>query len=230
MRVFVAGGTGAIGSHVIPALVREGHAVSALARTPEKAAALTAQAAIAVSVSLVDRSALTAVVGGHDAVVNLASAIPPMTRLMSVKAWRGNDRSARKAQRPWLTLRSPPVLAGRSRSRSACCTGTRGQAGSTRTRPSIGIRSRVPTLPRRRTRTGSRTRAGRGSCCASGGSTGRVPPTASSCSRWPAATSALSWGHLPATCPRSTWPTGPQPSPLHCMPLWGRSTSSMTSH
>jgi uncharacterized protein YbjT (DUF2867 family) len=44
MRVFVAGGTGAIGSHVIPALVREGHAVSALARTPEKAAALTAQA------------------------------------------------------------------------------------------------------------------------------------------------------------------------------------------
>jgi NAD(P)H-binding len=127
MRVFVAGGTGAIGSHVIPALVREGHAVSALARTPEKAAALTAQAAIAVSVSLVDRSALTAVVGGHDAVVNLASAIPPMTRLMSVKAWRGNDRSARKAQRPWLTLRSPPVLAGRSRSRSACCAGTRGK-------------------------------------------------------------------------------------------------------
>jgi nucleoside-diphosphate-sugar epimerase len=92
MRVFVAGGTGAIGSHVIPALVREGHAVSALARTPENAAALTAQAAIAVSVSLFDRSALTAVVGGHDAVVNLASAIPPMTRFMSVKAWRGNDR------------------------------------------------------------------------------------------------------------------------------------------
>jgi nucleoside-diphosphate-sugar epimerase len=92
MRVFVAGGTGAIGGHAIPALVREGHTVTALARTPEKAAALTAQGATAVSVSLFDRSALTAVFAGHDAVVNLASAIPPMTRWMSAKAWRNNDR------------------------------------------------------------------------------------------------------------------------------------------
>jgi nucleoside-diphosphate-sugar epimerase len=92
MRVFVAGGTGAIGGHAIPALVREGHTVTALARTPEKAAALTAQGATAVSVSLFDRSALTAVFAGRDAVVNLASAIPPMTRFLSVKAWRNNDR------------------------------------------------------------------------------------------------------------------------------------------
>jgi nucleoside-diphosphate-sugar epimerase len=92
MRVFVAGGTGAIGGHAIPALVRDGHTVTALARTPEKAAALTAQGATAVSVSLFDRSALTAVFAGRDAVVNLASAIPPMTRWMSAKAWRNNDR------------------------------------------------------------------------------------------------------------------------------------------
>jgi nucleoside-diphosphate-sugar epimerase len=90
--VFVAGGTGAIGGHVIPALVREGHAVTALARTPEKASALAAQGATAVSVSLFDRSALTSVFGGHDAVVNLASAIPPMTRFVSSKAWGNNDR------------------------------------------------------------------------------------------------------------------------------------------
>ena len=86
MRAFVAGGTGAMGGHVIPALVPEGHAVTALARTPAQAAALTAQGATAVSVSLFDRSALTAVFGGHDAVVNLASAIPPMTRFMNGKA------------------------------------------------------------------------------------------------------------------------------------------------
>jgi nucleoside-diphosphate-sugar epimerase len=92
MRVFVAGGTGAIGGHVIPALVREGHTVTALARTPQRAATLTAQGATAVSVSLFDRSALTAAFSGQDAVVNLASAIPPMTRFMSVKAWRNNDR------------------------------------------------------------------------------------------------------------------------------------------
>jgi uncharacterized protein YbjT (DUF2867 family) len=45
MRVFVLGGTGAIGGHVITTLVGQGHAVTALARTPAKAAALTAQGA-----------------------------------------------------------------------------------------------------------------------------------------------------------------------------------------
>jgi nucleoside-diphosphate-sugar epimerase len=92
LRVFVTGGTGAIGGHVIPVLVQEGHTVTALARTPEKAAALTAQGATAVPVSLFDRAALTAAFAGHDAVVNLATAIPPTTRFMSVKAQRDNER------------------------------------------------------------------------------------------------------------------------------------------
>ena len=92
VAVFVTGGTGAIGGHVIPLLVREGHAVTALARTPEKAAALSAQGATAMPVSLFDRTALTAAFAGHDAVVNLATAIPPMTRFMSVRALRDNER------------------------------------------------------------------------------------------------------------------------------------------
>src|SRR5215203_1658158 len=92
MRVFVAGATGAVGGRVIPALIREGHTVTALARTREKAATLTAQQATPVSVSLFDRSALTAAFAGQDAVVNLASAIPPMRRWMSAKAWQRNDR------------------------------------------------------------------------------------------------------------------------------------------
>jgi nucleoside-diphosphate-sugar epimerase len=92
MRVFVAGGTGAVGGHTIPALVRAGHSVTALARTPEKAAALTAQGAIPLSVSLFDRWALAAAFTGHDAVINLATAIPPISRWMSAKAWRSNDR------------------------------------------------------------------------------------------------------------------------------------------
>jgi len=92
MRVFVAGGTGAVGRHTIPALVQQGHMVTALARTPEKAAALTAQGATPVYVSLFDRAALAAAFAGQDAVINLASAIPPMRRWMSAKAWRSNDR------------------------------------------------------------------------------------------------------------------------------------------
>jgi nucleoside-diphosphate-sugar epimerase len=92
MKVFVAGGTGAVGGHAVPALVQQGHAVTALARTPEKAAALAAQQATPVSVSLFDRSALAAVFAGHDAVLNLATAIPPMRRWMSARAWQRNDR------------------------------------------------------------------------------------------------------------------------------------------
>jgi nucleoside-diphosphate-sugar epimerase len=92
MKVFVAGGTGAVGGHAVPALVQQGHAVTALARTPEKAAALAAQQATPVSVSLFDRSALAAVFAGHDAVLNLATAIPSMRRWMSARAWQRNDR------------------------------------------------------------------------------------------------------------------------------------------
>lgn len=88
----MAGGTGAIGTHVVPALIREGHSVTALARTPEKAEELTGQGANAVSVSLFDRAALTEVLRGHDAVVNLASALPSMTRFLSARAWERNHR------------------------------------------------------------------------------------------------------------------------------------------
>ncbi|QFU89163.1 NAD(P)-dependent oxidoreductase [Amycolatopsis sp. YIM 10] len=87
MRVFVTGATGAIGVHAVPALIEAGHEVTALARTPEKAAALTAQGATPVSVSLFDRAALADAFGGHDAVANLASAIPPMNRFLSNRAW-----------------------------------------------------------------------------------------------------------------------------------------------
>ena len=92
MKVFVTGGTGAIGGHAVPALVGEGHTVTALARTPEKAARLARQGAEPVFVSIFDRADLTAAFSGHDAVVNLTSAIPPMSKFMDTRAWRDNDR------------------------------------------------------------------------------------------------------------------------------------------
>lgn len=92
MRVFVTGGTGAIGSHAVPALLQHGHTVTALARTPQKAAALRKKGARPVTVSLFDREALTEAFVGHDAVVNLATAIPSMTRFMATRAWGANDR------------------------------------------------------------------------------------------------------------------------------------------
>lgn len=87
MRVFVTGGTGAIGSYAVPALIAAGHTVSALARNEVKARTLHDQGATPVLVSLFDRQGLSAAFAGHDAVVNLASALPPPQLFMLQSAW-----------------------------------------------------------------------------------------------------------------------------------------------
>ncbi len=92
MKVFVVGGTGAIGGHAVPAPVHAGHTVTALARTPAKAAQLSKQGALPITVSIFDRAALTEVFKGQDAVINLATAIPPTSKFMQTKAWADNDR------------------------------------------------------------------------------------------------------------------------------------------
>ena len=92
MRVFVTGGTGAIGGHAVPALVAAGHEVTAMARTADKAALLSAQGAEPVSVSLFDRPALTDALAGHDAVVNLASSLPATSQFVFHRAWRDCHR------------------------------------------------------------------------------------------------------------------------------------------
>jgi nucleoside-diphosphate-sugar epimerase len=91
-RVFVTGGTGAIGSHAVPALVGTGCDVVALVRTPAKAAQIAAHGATPARVSLFDRDALVAAFAGCDAVVNLASALPSTARFMSRRAWTHNNR------------------------------------------------------------------------------------------------------------------------------------------
>lgn len=76
----------------MPPLVAAGHEVSALARSPSKAAALRGHVAKPVEVSLFDVPALTDTFAGHDAVVNLATAIPPMNKFLSSRAWAANQR------------------------------------------------------------------------------------------------------------------------------------------
>jgi nucleoside-diphosphate-sugar epimerase len=92
VRVFVTGGTGAIGGHVVPALLAAGHDVTALARTPAKAARLAEQGVTPVRISIFDEAALGRAFAGMDAVVNLATAIPPPARFAFARAWRANDR------------------------------------------------------------------------------------------------------------------------------------------
>src|SRR4051794_1685019 len=87
-----AGGTGAIGGHALAALVAAGHEVSALARTPEKAAVVRAAGAEPVTVSMFDRAALSECFRGHDAVVNMASAMPTTATFVFRRAWKPTER------------------------------------------------------------------------------------------------------------------------------------------
>ena len=122
MEVFVVGGTGAIGSHAVPALVRAGHTVTASARTPNKAARLREQGASPVKVSIFDRAALTEAFEGHDAIINIATAIPTISKFMRTKAWADNDRVRKEGSAAgnaaWLRVpgRAALLLGHRSKS------------------------------------------------------------------------------------------------------------------
>lgn len=91
-KIFVAGATGVLGRRLIPRLVAAGHQVSAVARTPEKGAAISAAGATPVRVDLFDPTAVHAAVLGHEVVINLATRIPPSSRALLPWAWRENDR------------------------------------------------------------------------------------------------------------------------------------------
>ena len=92
MKVFLTGGTGAVGRFVVPALVARGHGVTVMARSAEKAAQVKGQGGIPARVDLFDPGGLAAAVAGHQAVLNLATAIPPMPRMGSADAWALNSR------------------------------------------------------------------------------------------------------------------------------------------
>jgi nucleoside-diphosphate-sugar epimerase len=92
MRVFVAGATGVLGRRAVARLVAAGHQVTAVARTPEKAAQVARLGASPVEVSLFDPGALRHAVAGHDAVCNLATHIPPVREASRPEAWAENTR------------------------------------------------------------------------------------------------------------------------------------------
>lgn len=92
MKIFLAGGTGVVGSRALPALVAAGHDVTALARSPEKTDLVRRLGGDPASVDLFDPDAVAAAVVGHEAVVNLATNIPPLSKASKPEAWAANER------------------------------------------------------------------------------------------------------------------------------------------
>jgi nucleoside-diphosphate-sugar epimerase len=92
MKVFLTGGTGAIGSATVRGLQEKGHEVRAVARSEDKAAQLRAQGAEPITVDLFDGDAVKAAVDGCEAVLHLATNVPPLRRMASKKGWATHNR------------------------------------------------------------------------------------------------------------------------------------------
>lgn len=96
MKIFLAGGTGVLGRAAVPRLRAAGHDVVAVARTPAKAEQLRAQGAEPVTLDLFDPGAVRAAVEGCEAVVHMATSIPPLQQAWRNGAWATNDRLRRE--------------------------------------------------------------------------------------------------------------------------------------
>jgi nucleoside-diphosphate-sugar epimerase len=96
MKIFLAGGTGVLGRATVPRLVAAGHEVTAVARSEAKAAQLRDQGAEPCTLDLFDAAAVRAAVEGHDAVIHMATSIPPLSRALRSGAWATNDRLRRE--------------------------------------------------------------------------------------------------------------------------------------
>jgi len=88
MRVFVTGATGALGQHLVPALIAAGHEVTATTRTPGKAGQLREAGAEPVVVDGLDRETLTAAVQAASPEV----IVHEMTALADMRSLRNLDK------------------------------------------------------------------------------------------------------------------------------------------
>lgn len=99
MEIFVTGATGVLGRPVVQRLVAAGHHVRGLSRSPANAARLRQLGVEPVEADLFDVAALKAAVADCDAILHLATKIPPTSRAGRLSAWVENDRIRRDGAR-----------------------------------------------------------------------------------------------------------------------------------
>lgn len=92
MKIFIAGATGVAGWRSVRELVKAGHEVTALARTDEKAKLVDSLGARPVTFDVFDADATKTHAAGHDAIVNLLTHIPRMSKAAVPGAFKENDR------------------------------------------------------------------------------------------------------------------------------------------
>jgi nucleoside-diphosphate-sugar epimerase len=91
MRVLVIGSTGTLGRPAVRRLLADGHQVTGLARNEERAAAVAKQGITPAVADLFDAESLATVLPGHEAVLNLATRIPPAGKALLGMGWAEND-------------------------------------------------------------------------------------------------------------------------------------------
>jgi nucleoside-diphosphate-sugar epimerase len=96
MRILVTGSTGVLGQRVVPSLLARGHEITAVGRSVTRLTALARPGVATMALDLFDPPAVRQALRGHDAVLNLATHVPPNSRAFLPGAWRQMDRVRRE--------------------------------------------------------------------------------------------------------------------------------------
>jgi nucleoside-diphosphate-sugar epimerase len=99
MKVFLTGGTGVIGRPTAARLVEAGHTVRAVARRDAAAKQLRDAGVEPVAVDLFDAAAVRDAVTGCEAVLHLATNVPPYPKMGRPKNWTMHNRLRTEATR-----------------------------------------------------------------------------------------------------------------------------------
>ena len=92
MNIFVTGATGVLGKAVVKRLVDASHHVSALSRSEMNRQMLQGFGAEPIQVDLFEEESLQHALTGCEAILHLATNIPPTTQMGRRAAWQENDR------------------------------------------------------------------------------------------------------------------------------------------
>jgi 2-alkyl-3-oxoalkanoate reductase len=103
MRVLLIGSTGVLGRPAVRRLLADGHQVSGLARNADRAEMIARQGITPVIGDLFDPDSLSAVLPGHEAVLNLATRIPPAGKAALGLGWAANDHVRRDGSAALVT-------------------------------------------------------------------------------------------------------------------------------